>query len=117
MPGAPWVGILDEYTDSLYSGDPHGGHLVSEHLEECGIETQIDKDGLKDVGCGLGNSNNDLGGTFMGGDFLSPSAFICYVSPSDWSGLLTGYDYGPRFIISHGLVIRWHITCTIMTHS
>src|ERR1700733_1149580 len=41
----------------------------------------------------------------------------CYVSPLDWSGLLTGYDYGPRFIISHGLVIRWRITCTILTHS
>ena len=31
---------------------------------------------------------------------------VCYVSPLDWSGLLTSYDYGPRLIISHGLVIR-----------
>ena len=41
----------------------------------------------------------------------------CYVSPLDWSRLLTGYDYGLRLIISHGLVIRWRITCTIVTHS
>ena len=32
---------------------------------------------------------------------------ICYVSPLDWSGLLTGYDYGPKLLISHGLVIKW----------
>ena len=31
----------------------------------------------------------------------------CYISPLDCSGLLTGYDYGPKLIISHGLVIRW----------
>ena len=84
MTGAPQVGVLDKYADSLYSGDPHGGHLVSEHLEERGIETRIDKDGLKDVGCGLGNSNNDLGSAFTGGDFLSQSAFIvASVKPVD----------------------------------
>ena len=51
---------------------------------------------------------------------LSMKLWVALVTFLPWTGpdcVLTGYDYSPRFIISHGLTIRRRITCMILTHS